>query len=74
MGKIAKLVVNGMHCQGCANKIINGLGALNKGQAKTSVDLNSKIVRVEFEQDLSLSEIKSKITEVGFSIENVELE
>ncbi len=74
MSKKVKMKVNGMHCQGCANKIINGVNAINKGQPKTLIDVGAGMVQIDFEADLTLAEIKSKISEVGFSVENVELE
>ena len=72
--KIAKLKVNGIHCNGCATKIINSLGSL-KIEIVTDVNVDSGDVKIIFNSDeTGISEIKSKIVEAGFQVESVELE
>lgn len=72
--KHIKFIVNGIHCNGCATKIKNGIKSLDE---KSHVDVNvaSGEVRVTYDSDKSsLSEIKESIISTGFSVESVEVE
>jgi len=66
--------VNGIHCNGCANKIKNSIGSLNI-EHQTDVNVDSGEVKVVFDQTkASVNDIKTKILDVGFQIESVEIE
>ncbi len=72
--KKLKLQVNGIHCMGCANKIKNSISSLNV-EHQTDVNVESGEVKVSFDQSkASVNDIKTKITEVGFQVESVEIE
>ena len=61
------LNVNGMMCQGCANRIKNALMTL-QGVQKTEVFLDQKQVVVEVDDVLSPAEIKERIETLGFEV------
>jgi len=72
--KKLKMQVNGIHCNGCANKIKNSIGSLNI-EHQTDVNVDSGEVKVVFDQTkASVNDIKTKILDVGFQIESVEIE
>jgi copper chaperone CopZ len=72
--KTIKLKVNGIHCNGCATKIKNGLNVLNP-QIVSEVNIETGDVKVEFNKnEISVNAIKEKIIEVGFQVESIELE
>lgn len=72
--KKLKMQVNGIHCNGCANKIKNSIGSLNI-EHQTDVNVDSGEVKVAFDQSkASINDIKAKILDVGFQIESVEIE
>ena len=72
--KNVKLKVNGIHCNGCANKIKNGITSLDS-ESHVDVNVSTGEVRVSFDGEKStLAEIKNIISNVGFSVESVELE
>jgi len=59
---------------GCANKIKNSISSLNV-EHQTDVNVESGEVKVSFDQSkASVNDIKTKITEVGFQVESVEIE
>lgn len=72
--KIVNLKVNGIHCEGCSSKIKKNLETLN---ASHTADINVETgdVKIAYDaQKTGLNQIKSKITELGFQVESVELE
>ena len=72
--KKVKFKVNGMHCEGCANKIKNGLVSL-ESECKTDIEVSNGIVNVTFNSNkTNVADIKNKILSVGFQVESVELE
>ena len=72
--KVAKLNVNGIHCNGCVSKITEALDSLNMDQI-TEVNIETGNVKVTYDsKKAGLSDIKSKISELGFQVESVELE
>lgn len=72
--KTVKLKVNGIHCNGCATKIKKSIDSLNM-EHTTDVNVETGNVKVIFDAEkASLSDIKSKIQEVGFQVESVEIE
>lgn len=74
LNKTVKLKVNGIHCNGCATKIKNSINTLNV-ENQTEVNIATGDVKVVFDGEKAKpSEIKSKITDVGFSVEGIEIE
>lgn len=72
--KTVNLKVNGIHCNGCAAKIKKNLDTLNMDHT-TDVNAATGKVKIIYDSDRAgLSDIKSKITELGFQVESVELE
>ena len=62
------LVVEEMSCSHCENAIKNAVGALN-GVDNVIVDLNSKKVIVEFDEEkVSVDIIKGIIEDQGYSV------
>ena len=60
--------VNGMSCDHCVQTITKALTEVN-GVATVQVDLEKKIVTVDFEENQTdLKTISNKITEVGFEV------
>lgn len=58
------ILVEGMKCDHCANKVIQ---ALKKHKVKASVTLESKLVLVKYDENkITLQDIKTIIEEVGF--------
>ncbi len=74
LNKTAKFKVNGIHCNGCATKIKNSINSLEV-ENQTDIDVAKGEVKVSFDGDKAkLSDIKTKIIEVGYKVEGVELE
>lgn len=72
--KIVNLKVNGIHCNGCAEKIKRGLDSLKMDHV-TDVNIATGEVKIIFDAEKgSLSDIKSKVMEAGFQVESVEFE
>jgi copper chaperone len=69
MAREAKwLIVEGMSCSHCGNRIKKALGELN-GVGGVSVDLKSKKVSFEFDSALTgLGRIKDTIEEQGYEV------
>jgi copper chaperone len=60
--------VNGMSCDHCVQSITKALRDVN-GVASVKIDLEKKVVAVDFEEDQTdLKTISNKITEVGFEV------
>ena len=61
--------VTGMSCDHCVQTITKALTEVN-GVASVQVDLEKKVVAVDFEENQTdLKTISNKITEVGFEVE-----
>lgn len=72
--KKMKLKVNGIHCGGCAQKIKNAVCAIDSG-SQVEVDVGTGDVEVKFESGkLKMGQVKEAISQVGFSIESMEIE
>ncbi|MBP9681489.1 MAG: heavy-metal-associated domain-containing protein [Bacteriovorax sp.] len=72
--KLVTLKVNGLHCNGCVNKIKKSLEELAVSQ-NTEVNISSGEVKVQFNAgDMNVSDIKAKIMAVGFQVESITLE
>ena len=65
--KNVSLNVNGMMCQGCANRIKNALSTLQSVK-KTEVFLDRKQVIVEADGTLNTTDLKEKIETLGFEV------
>ncbi|OQB24750.1 MAG: Copper chaperone CopZ [Firmicutes bacterium ADurb.Bin182] len=62
------LNVNGMSCRHCVNAINKAVGALD-GVRGVMVDLNNKIVKVEYDEGkISLDTIKNEIEDQGYDV------
>ena len=67
--KSIELIINGMHCEGCSNRLERVLNNL-EGVKVASVTLESKIARVEFNEEIiKQEEIEESIIDAGFEIE-----
>lgn len=72
--KTAKFKVNGIHCNGCARKIIKSLDTL-ESEHSTDINIDTGDLKIIFDsKKTGISEIKTKITDAGFQVESVELE
>jgi Cu2+-exporting ATPase len=72
--KIINLKINGIHCDGCVSKIKKGLDSLNMDHM-TDINIESGRIKIILNSGtVGLGEIKSKISELGFQVESVELE
>jgi len=59
------LIVDGMHCAGCMNKIEKGLGALD-GITYVRANLSTKRVAVRWQRRAHIPPITEKLSELGF--------
>lgn len=66
-----KVKVSGMHCNHCIDKIKRFLGEI-EGVSEISIDLDSKIVQVDFTAPASVEAIKEAILDSGFEVEEAE--
>lgn len=65
--------VDKMACEGCAQRVKNAL--INAGKAKkVKINLENKIVHIYSKDELSFSNIKSIIEELGYEVLSVEFE
>lgn len=61
-----EIIVEGMHCDHCANKVEQTL-LEDDNIKKVKVDLAKKKVTIEYkEKEINLENIESKINEIGF--------
>lgn len=62
------LGIEGMHCEGCVNrltKVLNGLDGVNDSK----VSLENKNAEVEYDEDkIDLDDIKQAIEDAGFEV------
>lgn len=64
--KEIKLNIEGMHCDGCSNRLERILNNL-EGIEKAKVSLEEKIDTIEFnEEKITINKIKEEIKEAGF--------
>ena len=64
----AEIKVSGMHCNHCVDKITRFVSEV-EGVSEVRVDLEGKIVRVDYESPASLEAIKEAILDSGFEVE-----
>ena len=62
----ASFRVEGMHCEGCSDKVKTALGA-KEGIVKVLVKLEAKVITVDYDADkLTVDAIAKMITELGY--------
>lgn len=60
------LNIEGMHCEGCSNRLRKVLENLD-GIISVSISLEDKIAELEIDEtEISIEEIKDEISEAGF--------
>lgn len=58
--------IEGMHCEGCSNRLTNVLENLD-GVTSVNVSLEDKRAELEIDEtEISIEEIKDEITDAGF--------
>lgn len=66
--KIKKVIkVDGMHCEHCANKVINALENI-EGIEKVKVNLNTKEVLITSNVDIDNNLIKETISKLDYQV------
>jgi copper chaperone len=55
-------------CGGCAGSIKNALGKM-EGIKKVEVDVNTKMVSIEYGAQISRQQITAKLDDIGFPVE-----
>lgn len=66
--KIKKVIkVDGMHCEHCANKVINALENI-EGIEKVKVNLNTKEVLITSRVDIDNNLIKETISKLDYQV------
>ena len=64
--KKVSLKIEGMHCEGCSNRLTRVLENLD-GVTSANVSLENKKADIEYNEDiLSIEEIKEAISDAGF--------
>ncbi|VVB77770.1 putative copper-exporting P-type ATPase A [uncultured archaeon] len=69
--KKIKLTIDGMHCASCAANIERALGKV-KGIKSASVSVMTKKALIEAEDNVNIEEIKKAVSNVGYSIVNIQ--
>ena len=62
---IAGIKIDNLKCGGCASTIQKGLTSIN-GVKTVHVEVEEEIVQVEFENEVTLSQIKTKLKSMGY--------
>lgn len=61
------LKVDGMSCSHCENAIKKAVGAMN-GVSEVIVDLDGKTVTVNYDEKVTIENIKSEIEDQGYDV------
>ena len=61
------LYVDGMHCEGCENRIKNVIKGLDN-IISVSANYKKKIVEIEYENSIDVQLLKDKINNLGFTV------
>ena len=61
------LKVEGMHCEGCENRIKNVLKTI-EGIQEVNADHKTKEVVIKADQNVDLNEVKERLTDIGFDV------
>ena len=62
-----RVKIEGMKCEGCANRVKNAISDL-KGVKKIDVNLSNKEAIITYKKELSNDDINRKISALGFSV------
>lgn len=62
-----ELIIEGMHCEGCVNRIKNVLSTV-KGISSYNLSLESKKLEIEVKKDKVIDEVAKKIENLGFEV------
>lgn len=62
-----ELIIEGMHCEGCVNRIKNVLSTV-KGISSYNLSLENKKLEIEVKKDKVLDEVIKKIESLGFEV------
>lgn len=65
--KVSKLLVENMHCNGCAKRIEESLKK-NKDIKKVKINLNTKEVTITSTNELDIDNIKETINNLGYNV------
>jgi P-type Cu+ transporter len=71
MTKKIKLTIQGMHCASCASNIEKALGKI-KGIKSASLSVMTNKAIIEAEDNINVEEIKKTISNMGYSVMNVQ--
>ena len=63
------LKVEGMHCEGCENRIKNALSTINNVN-KIEANHETKEVIVEYSDEINVKEVKDTLEDLGFEVKN----
>ena len=61
------LTIEGMHCEGCVNRIKNVLSTV-KGISSYNLTLEDKKLEIEVKKDKVIDEVTKKIENLGFEV------
>ena len=62
-----ELIIEGMHCEGCVNRIKNVLSTV-KGISSYNLSLEGKKLEIEVKKDKVIDEVTKKIESLGFKV------
>lgn len=62
-----ELIIEGMHCEGCVNRIKNVLSTV-KGISSYNLTLEDKKLEIEVKKDKVIDEVTKKIENLGFEV------
>lgn len=62
-----ELIIEGMHCEGCVNRIKNVLSTV-KGISSYNLSLENKKLEIEVKKDKVIDEVTKKIESLGFKV------
>lgn len=62
-----ELIIEGMHCEGCVNRIKNVLSTV-KGISSYNLSLEDKKLEIEVKKDKVIDEVTKKIENLGFEV------
>ena len=65
--KELQIKTKGMACEGCENRVKTALLEIN-GVESVDANHNTGMVVIKLEKDLDISQIKEKITDLGYEI------
>ncbi len=61
------LKVEGMHCEGCENRIKNVLKTID-GIQEVDANHETKEVVIKADENLDLNEVKERLSDIGFDV------